>query len=148
MVRRYTTTMKRIAAVAFLFVALSAFAGVTYDFRSETTGVQPMSLRGTIATEGPLLRMTVISGDGMMFKSGSVVMSNDGGKHLTVFDSSSKTYYQLPMAELLSGAADAITSNPMLQVTFGQPKVFTRDAGDGGKLEGYPTRKTVVDASI
>src|SRR5205814_8619612 len=81
-------------------------------------------------------------------KSGSVVMSNDGGKHLTVFDSSSKTYYQLPMAELLSGAADAITSNPMLRVTFGQPKVSTRDGGDGGKLEGYPTRKTVVDASI
>src|SRR5438874_306055 len=75
-----------------LFAAASSFAGVTYDFRSETTGMQESTVDGNVAVEGPNLRMTVARGDGMMFKNGSTMISRDGGKTLAVYDPAAKTY--------------------------------------------------------
>jgi hypothetical protein len=140
--------MKRLFAFAVLFiVAVPLFAGVTYDFRSETAGLQQMTLDGSVAVDGRNLKMTITNGDGMMFKSGSMVLSHNGGKTLSVFDPSSKSYYDLSVDAMMAGVADALKS-AMVKLSFDNPKVTVKDAGDGGTLEGFPTHKMLLDASI
>ncbi|MEK6373581.1 MAG: hypothetical protein AABO58_12885 [Acidobacteriota bacterium] len=134
-------------AAAFMFVAITATAGVTYDFRMVTAGAQGMTINGKVAADGLNLRMEVDQGDGRIFRDDSIVISRDGGKTLLVFDPSAKTYFQITLEEMTRGAADAL-QNPIAKVTFDPPKASVRDAGDGGKIEGFPTRKTIVDASI
>jgi hypothetical protein len=139
--------MKPAAALAALLFTASAFGGVTYDFRMTTVGAQGMTISGKVAAEGASLRMEVDQGDGRIFKDDSIVISRDGGKTLLVFDPSSKTYFQMALEELTRGAAAAL-ENPIAKVTFDPPKASVHDAGDGGAIEGFPTRKTIVDASI
>ena len=133
--------------IALVFSAVNVFAGITYDFHSDTTGLQQMVLAGAVAAEGPNMKMTIASGDGMMFKSGSIVLSRDGGKTLSIFDPATKTYYEMPLQEMLGGAADML-KNSAMKVSFGNPLVTVQEAGDGGKIEGFPTRKMLVDASV
>jgi len=141
--------MKHRALIAILcsLAAASAFGGVTYDFRMVTTGVQPMTIAGNVVSDGPRLRMEVDRGDGMIFKDDSVVISRDGGKTLLVFHPPSKTFFQLPMDDVMGGAIKALQS-PLLDVKFDAPKVSVHDFGDGGAIEGLPTRKMSMDATI
>lgn len=130
-----------------VFTAASAVAGVTYDFRMVSSGLQSMTIAGSVASDGPRLRMEVDRGDGMMFKDGSVVLSRDGGKTLLVFHPPSKTYFQLSLEEMTRGAADALKS-PLLDVKIDAPKVSVHDFGDDGKIEGLPVRKMSMDATV
>jgi hypothetical protein len=139
--------MNRAATLSALLFAASAFGGVTYDFHSQTTGLQRMTLEGSVAVEGPQMRMTLTTGDGMVFKSGSIILSHDGGKNLSVFDPATKTYYQMPLDEMLGGAGAALKNSPV-EVKFEHPNVTVREGGDGGTIEGLPTQKLAVDASI
>src|SRR5437870_10602467 len=102
--------MKRFSALpALVFLAAAtAFGGVTYDFRMVTTGAQQMTVAGSVASDGQNLRMVIDRGDAMVFKDGSIVLSRDGGKNLFVFDSSAKTYFQMPLEDITRGAADAL----------------------------------------
>ena len=130
-----------------LFTAASSFAGVTYDFHSEITGMQQMTMDGTVAVDGPNLRMVMARGDGRMFKDGAILLSHDGGKTISVYDAATKTYFELSMAELASSISSTMNS-PAVKVTFTNPVVNAKDAGDGGTVEGYPAQKSVLDASI
>lgn len=134
-------------ATALLFAAASLLGGVTYEFRMVTAGAQGMTISGKVAADGLNLRMEVDEGDGRVFKDDSIVISRDGGKTLLVFDPASKTYFQLALDELTHGAAEALKSD-IVKVTFDPPKASVHDAGDGEKIEGFPTRKMIVDASI
>src|SRR5437762_13168298 len=99
--------MKHLTLFAALFLAAASLAaGVTYDFHSDTTGLQQTAIDGSIAVDGPNMKMTVVSGDGMMFKSGSVALSRDGGKTLAVFDPSSKPYYEIRVDAMVSSVTD------------------------------------------
>ena len=65
--------MKRLTLAAFLILAsASLVAGTTYDFRSDTTGLQQTSIDGTVAVDGPNLKMTVSTGDGKRSRSRTV----------------------------------------------------------------------------
>ncbi|HEY8131482.1 MAG TPA: DUF4412 domain-containing protein [Thermoanaerobaculia bacterium] len=141
--------MKHLATVMVMMaLACSAFAGVTYKVQSSTTGVRNVTIAGNVAVEGSRLRMDVTSGDNMLFKDNSVVLSNDGGKTMSVLDPSTKNYYDLQIEQVLGSTAGMLRNlSDMVKVTFDNPQVNFRDGGNGGTVQGYPTRKFTVDAA-
>ena len=140
--------MKRLLpiAAAILF-ASSAFGGMTYKVQSATTGFRSVTMVGTVAVDGPRMRMDISNGDKLLFKDNSIVFSTDGGKTMTVVDPSTKTYYEMQLDQLVSGAGSLLKGNPMIKISFENPKVTVHDGGDGGTIEGYPTHKSTLDAS-
>lgn len=140
--------MKRLCAAILVAAAPCAFAGLTYKTQSTTTGFRNVTIAGSVAVDGPRLRMDVTKGDNMVFKDNSIVMSTDAGKTMAVFDPSSKTFYDLRLEEILGGANSVLQGlGDLVKIEFANPRVSVRDAGDGGAIEGYPTRKFVLDAS-
>jgi hypothetical protein len=140
--------MKRLLpiAAAILF-ASSAFAGLTYKVQSATTGFRSVTMVGTVVVDGPRMRMNISNGDKLLFKDNSIVFSTDGGKTMTVIDPSTKSYYEVQLDQLVSGAGSLLKGNPMIKISFENPKVSVRDGGNGGTIEGYPTHKSTLDAS-
>lgn len=137
-------------ALAILLAALApaAFAGITYRFQSTSTGARATTISGRTEAEGTNVRVELTNGDGMMFQDGSVIVSTDGGRTLHVMDPASKTYYDLKLDDILGGATTMFKQfGDAVKITISNPKVTTRDAGDGGKIEGYATRHSVVDSS-
>jgi hypothetical protein len=141
--------MKRIVlALVMLLAGPALFAGATYKFRSVTTGVASQTIEGVVKTEGGKVRMELTSGDGVLFKNGAVVLSNDGGRTLTVAESATKSYYQLDLADLLGGAG-AVTKQfgDLVKFDVRNPKVNVKNAGSAGTLEGFPAQRSTVDSS-
>lgn len=128
-------------------VSLSARGGTTYEFVSRTTGLQRSSLAGTVSIDGTNARIDLREGDGMIFKNGSIVFSRDHGHSLAVFDPSTKSYYEVSLAQLASLTSGALAGG-MVQVQFEHPLASSRDLGEGGRIEGFPTRRTSLDASV
>src|SRR5947199_4831626 len=95
----------RHSLAALLLAAAPLFGGTTYDFHSETTGMQQISIDGNVAVDGANARMNVTRGDGMLFKDGSIVLSRDGGKTIDIFDPASKTYFELTVDQMTAGIA-------------------------------------------
>jgi hypothetical protein len=139
--------MKRSLAALFLLAAAPLLAGTTYDFHSETTGMQQSSIDGSVAVDGPNARMNVAHGDGMMFKDGSVVLSRDGGRTIDILDPAAKTYFELTIDQMTAGIT-ATMKNAGLNIAFVNPVVNVKDGGDGGAVEGLPTRKSTLDATV
>ncbi|HEY0144270.1 MAG TPA: DUF4412 domain-containing protein [Thermoanaerobaculia bacterium] len=141
--------MKRlIACVLVTLAAVPAMAGLTYRFESVSTGLASTKIAGTVQAEGRDMRVDLSSGDGTMFKSGAMALSRDGGSTITITDPTNKTYYVLNAADLSGGGAMLDNMRRMMGFRIENEKVSVRDAGDGGKVEGYPTRKSVVEASF
>lgn len=140
--------MKRIviAAVLGLF-ATAAFAGTSYHFTTSMTGAVAQTISGSVEAENGKVRTTFTKGDGMMFADNSFALMNDG-KTLMVFDPSAKTYYELSAEQLAGGSSAMIDQlKQMFQLSVTNPKVSSRNLGDGGTIEGYSTKHTAVDAS-
>lgn len=131
--------------VTILGAACSAAAGTTYDFTSHTSGLQASTVAGTVSVDGPHARIDLRQGDGMLFRDGSYLITQ--GRDLFVFDPAAKTFYQLRLDQLASMTGTALGGG-MVQLRFEEPRVTSRDLGDGGKIEGYPTRRTSLDATI
>ena len=129
-----------------LCVALSAGAGTTYEFASRTTGLQASTLAGVVSIDGSNARIDLREGDGMLFKSGSIILSRDRGHALAVFDPSTKSFYELSLDQLAS--MTSALGGGMVHLRFEQPRVSSRDLGDGGRIEGFPTRRTSLDATV
>lgn len=141
--------MKRLIAIVLMAAAaLPAWAGVTYRFETATTGLASTRIAGTVQAEGRDMRVDLSSGDGTMFKSGSVALTRDGGSTITITDPASKTFYVVNAGDLSGGGAMLETMRQTMGFRIENPKVSVRDAGDGGKIEGYATRKSIVDASF
>jgi outer membrane lipoprotein-sorting protein len=140
--------MKRLCIILLFTVSSSAFAGLTYKTQSSTTGMQNINIVGTVSVEGSHMRLDVAKGDNMMFKDNAVVLSNNGGKTLSVYDPAARTYFDLQLQDLI-GNTSAMLRNlgDMVKFSFDNPQVSVRDAGDGGSIEGFPTHKYVLDAS-
>lgn len=124
-----------------LLLAAPLFAGMTYRFQSTTDGVAKSALSGTAEVDAGKVRVQFAQGDNLIFKNGSIVISTDGGKTLNVLDPSTHTYFELAFDKMVS----SMGALSMMNVTNG--KVSSKDAGDGGTIEGYPTRKNVIDTS-
>jgi hypothetical protein len=134
-------------AAAILLAAASSFGGVTYDYRAETTGLQQHSVDGSVVSDGANMKMTVAHGDDMMFKSGAIALSRDGGRTIDVYDPASKTYYEISLDQISANIGGVLKSSGV-NVSFVNPIVNVTDGGDGGAIEGFPTQKATLDASI
>jgi hypothetical protein len=136
--------MNRTACATLLFLiaaAAPATAGVTYSFESATTGIVPSTVAGEGESDGPKMRIHFTRGDGHVFPDDSLALTTDGSKSLAVVDLKAKTYYILPVEDLISGlgAAGLIkATSPVAKIT---------DAGAGPTLDGFPTRHVVVDVT-
>jgi hypothetical protein len=127
-------------SVVIALATLPATAGITYDFRTETTGLQASEQQGRATIDGANLRLEMQTGDGVMFQNGSVAISHNSGTTLDVLDPSAKTYWEIDLASLNPGALAG-----MVKMT--NEKVNVRDAGDGGKIEGFATHHKIVSAT-
>jgi len=140
--------MKRVVLIHLMLVCAPAFAGLTYKAQSETTGLRNATIAGTVSVDGSHMRMDVTQGDNMIFKDNAIVLSNDGGKTMAILDPATKTYYDLQLQDLVGSATSMLSKmGDMVKVTFDNAHVNVRDAGEGGRVEGYPTHKYVLEAS-
>ena len=139
--------MKRALAILVFTLGSSAFAGITYDVQSDSTGLRAINITGKVSVDGQRMRVDIAKGDKMMFKDNSIVLSNDGGKTMMVFDPSAKTYYELHLQDVIGSATSMLGNLPGVKISFDNPHVAVKDAGDGGAIEGFPTHKCVLDAS-
>ncbi len=126
--------MQRLFAALLLLLATNALAGVSYRFDGTSS-------RGRVIADGKNIRIEFDRGDNLLFRDSSVAVSTDGGKTLTLLDPATKTFTTLTLDEVLRNATAG------LNVRFTNPKVTARLLGDGGTLEGYPTRKSSLDAA-
>jgi hypothetical protein len=131
--------MKRLALLMVLFTASTAPAAVSYRFAVNTTGAHAGTASGQVIADGPHIRVVFERGDQILFRDGSVALSNDGGKSVIVLDPASKTFVALKVDAMLGDAASLLT--------FTTPKISSRDLGDGGVVAGLPTRRFSFDAS-
>jgi hypothetical protein len=115
--------MKKALCALLLFAAADGTAAVSYRLQGSS------GMTGRVVSDGPHTRIEL--------DNGTVLLSNDGGKTLTLLDPAARTFMPLTAADL--GVADFQVSNP---------KTSTRDLGDGGALEGYPTRKWQVETTF
>src|SRR5438132_9705504 len=139
--------MKRVFTVLFfLTAATSALAGVTYKVQSATNGLRNVTIAGTVSVDGPRMRMDVTTGDNLLFKDNSIVLSTDGGKTMTVIDPAAKTYYEIQLDQMIGAATASLQGNPMFKVAFENPTVAVNDEGAGEPIEGYRTRKSALNA--
>lgn len=133
--------------VLAVFAALPAMAGLAYRFESTSSGLAATKIAGTVQAEGRDMRIVLSSGDGTMFKTGAVALTRDGGGTVTVLDPSAKTYYVLALADIAGGGALLESLRQAVDFRIENEKSGVRDAGDGGKVEGFPTRRALVDVA-
>jgi hypothetical protein len=126
-------------SVLILIATLPAAAGLTYDFSTVTSGAAASTQTAHAAVQGSDVRLEFEKGDGMVFKDGAIALSHDAGSTLYVLDPGAKTYYLIDL--------DAVGGGGMLgMLQLSNEKVNVRDAGDGGVIQGFPTRRTIVTA--
>lgn len=129
-----------LSSVVIVLATLPAMAGITYDFRTVTTGMQASDQAGQITVDGGNMRLEFKSGDGMMFRNGSVAISHNGGSTIDVLDPQAKTFWELDLGSLNAAALAGM-------VKMSNEKVNVRDAGNGPTIEGYATQHKIVTAS-
>lgn len=131
-----------------LLLATPTFGGMTYDFKALTEGKSPMTLAGTTMVEGSNMRIEFTSGDNLLFKTGGVLISKNGGKNFLAVDPKEKTYYDFSLEDLLKGAGAALkTMGNLVQMSVTNQSVNVTELGAGEKIEGYATRKVRVNSS-
>jgi hypothetical protein len=141
--------MKRtVFAAVFTLAATATFAGNSYRFQTTMTGAsQEQAMSGAVEAENGKMRTTFTKGDGMLFTDNSFALSSDG-RTFKVYDPSAKTYYELSPEQLSGGTAAMLDQlRQTFQLTISNAKVASRPLGDGGTIEGFPTKHTAVDAS-
>ena len=137
-------SLKRIVTVFFfIFCAHRVFGGVAYRFVAVTTGFGEQRISGTVEAEGPRMRVNIAAGDGVSFPNGSFVLAD--GNHVTVFDPSAKTYYDVtfdPLAPLKSMLGDA--------VSMSNEHSSGRDLGDGHSItqSSYDMNVMLMDKKV
>jgi hypothetical protein len=139
--------MRRFAAMlAVAATAAVARAGVTYDFLSVSSGTRETILAGTATTDRGRMRIDITRGDGGVLRNNTVALSMDGGRALRIIDPSSRTYYDVDLEQLLGGVG-AIEKklDGRVTVRVENVRVTSHDMGDGGTIEGYATRRQLID---
>jgi len=140
--------MTRILAfLAAAAVAVSAHAGLTYSFQSVSTGMRDTTIAGTASADQGKMRLDVTRGDGAVLMDNTVALSINGGRGLQILDPAAKTYYDVDLDQLLGGVSALMQKlGGLVTISVRNVKVNTRDAGDAAAIEGYPTRRVLVDS--
>jgi hypothetical protein len=140
--------MKRILAVlATVALALPAFAGLSYDFKTVSSGMTAQTIAGSVRAEGPNMRVDFTSGDGMLFTNGSYALTS-GGSVIKVIDPAAKTYYDINLDQLFGGADGLLRQmGGEVKLEVKNPKSSVTADGSGGTIAGYPAQKSRIDTS-
>ncbi len=134
--------------LALLSVPVETRAGLTYRFDSVTEGMARSTIAGVVKVDGPKVRMDVVRGDGTVFKDGGVVLSHDGGRTVRVADLAERTFYDVKIEDLAGDAAGLLAQfGSSITFTLQNPRVSVRDLGASQKIEGFRTRRTLVETS-
>jgi len=139
-----------LAALATLAVAVPSFAGVHYQATSTMEGAagrggsrnnNPGDAKVEGWVSGDKARVEFKESGNPMAKSGTYIITKDGGKTLYLVNPEDKTYAQWDLNAML-GALGGIMNGigPILKFEFSDPKVEKVSEGDGGTLLGLPTR--------
>lgn len=129
-----------------LCLAVPLQAGVIYEFRMKSQG-DAATMRGEAKVEGPRMRLELEEGDGVVFRDGSIVISEDRGSTMMVLDPKKKQFYRLSIEESV-GAMRAMLSSMggMVEMSVSDQKVEVERLGPGEAIDGYPTTKYRIDA--
>ncbi|HSP14686.1 MAG TPA: hypothetical protein VLV78_08035 [Thermoanaerobaculia bacterium] len=138
--------MKRIFSVLVaLAIAVPSFAGITYRFTTTVEGTRESAVSGVVKSDGPKGRVEITSGDEMIFRPGSVILSS-GNSVITVFDPAKKTYYELDLEKYLRSTVGG--QSPIVSVDVLNPHVSVRELGAGPMMLGYPTHRARLVTSF
>ena len=139
--------MKRIVTVfAVAAIAASARAGVTYNFASVSSGMHETTVTGTATTDRGRMRIDITRGDGSVLRDHMVALSIREGQALRVLDPSARTYYDVDLEQLLGGVGAMVKQlEGLVTVRVENVTVNAQDAGDGGTIEGFATRRNLVE---
>ncbi|HSP34742.1 MAG TPA: hypothetical protein VLU46_10545 [Thermoanaerobaculia bacterium] len=133
--------MKR-SSIALITVAFAAaaHAGITYEFKTTTSGMAEHAMSGVVKSDAGKRRIEITASDDAMFPTGAVMLSS--GSALTVIDPAKKTYYDLDLEHYIQQASNL--GGGMLKLEFGDPKASVHDDGPAETIAGYPTRRETV----
>lgn len=133
-----------VLALGLLLVACKALAGLSYRFESITTGgLTGAKLHGTVEAEAQSVRINVETGDQLLFRKGTVLLSSDGGQTLHVVDPASRSYYTLTLRDVLGAGTEGGLAN-LVDLKVSNAKAAVGPARAAEAIEGYPTRKSHV----
>jgi Domain of unknown function (DUF4412) len=135
-----------VAAFALAF-ASQAGAGLTYRTETTTSGVRTRVMIGIVKVESDQSRFDITKSDEKMFETGSVILSSSTSAVVTVLNPAKKTYYVIDFAKVASSVAETQKQLAPL-VTIPRPVATVKSEGAGGLVEGFPTKRWLVDASI
>jgi len=138
------------SAIAFTLLTstLAQSAALSYRFVSKTTGAVPQELAGDVLVDGNRSRITITSGDGLLFTGGEVLLTSGSSPLITVLRPSSKSYYEMNVDDL-SALAGRITSGlrGFVDLKFSKPRVISRIVASK-PYEGRVTRGYLVRSSV
>lgn len=126
----------------------SAFAGLTYDFTSSSSGLASQTIAGNVKADGKNIRIDIATGDGMLFENGAFVVSSNGGQTMSVVNPKAKTFYELDMGQLVGGADTLLRQfGGAVKFDVRNSKVSVTGGGDSDLIEGFQTKKSRLDTA-
>jgi hypothetical protein len=139
--------MTRILVLLSLLYAVSASAGLMYDFRIVTSGPTGSTIAGKARIEGSNFRIDFDRGDGLLIRQGMFMIGKSGEEAVMLASTTNKSYSELKLGELAGGLTSMLRQ---FGVSFAieNPRVRSRGLGDGGVIEGFPTRRSTVNANF
>ncbi|HTQ81186.1 MAG TPA: DUF4412 domain-containing protein [Thermoanaerobaculia bacterium] len=141
-------TISRWAALAAVttlaWTTAPAFAGIHYQAvttQDSTRGRAPGDMKVEGWVSGEKGRIEFKESGNPMAKSGTYILTQDGGKTLYLVSPEDKTYARWDLNAML-GALGGIMNGmgPLLKFEFTDPKVEKVAEGDGGTVAGIATR--------
>jgi Domain of unknown function (DUF4412) len=133
--------------------AAPSFAGIHYQAVTTQEGTGPTSRHaGERGPTGPTKVESWVSGDkarvefkegggNPMTKSGSYLITKDGGKTLYLVNPEDKTYAKWDLSAMLGAVGGVMNGmGAFLKIEFTDPKVEKLAEEDGGTVAGLPTR--------
>jgi len=142
--------MKRLLVVTgvSVLIGLSARAGV--EFSSRVTDDQSREIALTKGVvDGPKARIDYLkSSADTGVKSGSYLLTKDGGKTIYMVDAENKSYLKMDIDKLASQVGDFMNAaGAFVRIKFSDPKFKTILNERGPKMFGLPTRHVKTETS-
>jgi hypothetical protein len=142
--------MKRLLVVTgvSVLIGLSARAGV--EFSSRVTDDQSREIALTKGVvDGPKARIDYLkSAADTGVKSGSYLLTKDGGKTIYMVDAENKSYLKMDIDKLASQVGDFMNAaGAFVRIKFSDPKFKTILNERGPKMFGLPTRHVKTETS-
>jgi Domain of unknown function (DUF4412) len=131
-------------ALLVLAVAAPAHAGVHYQAVTRTTDAQSRSHEVQVEAwvAGERARVEFHASDSPIAKSGTYLITRDGGRTLYLVNPEDKTYFQWSIEGMLGMLGGIMNGGlgPLLKIEFSDPKVEKLLEEGGGAVVGLPTR--------